>query len=364
MSPASKKISAASARAHTRGKSQSRSASFTSLLYKISGILLVILLARFYGAAQPPPPSDPLITSPRIKLSDGRYLSYLESGVPKEKANYKVIFIHGFDCNKFSVFPLSQGLIEELGIYQLSFDRAGYGESDPDPKKTERSTALDIEELADNMGLGSKFYVMGYSMGGEIAWSCLKYIPHRLAGVCIVAPVSNYWWPNFPPNVTKKAYSKQLVRDQWAVGVAHYAPWLVYWWNSQKWFPACSVIEHNPLIFSPPDLQILASFEKAHNATYVRQQGEFESLHRDMIVGFGSWEFDPMDLDIPFPNGEGSVQLWHGTEDLIVPAMLSRYISQNLPWVQYHEIADAGHLFPLAEGMTDHLFRKLLIGDQ
>ncbi|KAK8956504.1 hypothetical protein KSP39_PZI001574 [Platanthera zijinensis] len=363
MSPASKKISAASARAHTRGKIQSTSASYSSVLYKISGILLVALLAQFYRAAQPPPPNGPLITSPRIKLSDGRHLAYLESGVPKEKANYQVIFIHGFDCCKFSVFPLSQGLIEELGIYQLSFDRAGYGESDPDPKKSERSTALDIEELADNMGLGSKFYVMGYSMGGEIAWTCLKYIPHRLAGVAIVAPVSNYWWPNFPPNVTREAYSKQLLQDQWAVGVAHYVPWLVYWWNSQKWFPTSSVIDHNPLICSPPDFQILASFEKAHNAAYIRQQGEFESLHRDMIVGFGSWEFDPMDLENPFPSGEGSVHLWHGTEDFIVPAMLSRYISQKLPWVQYHEIAGAGHLFPLAGGMTDALFRKLLVGE-
>ena len=25
----------------------------------------------------------------------------------------------------------------------------------------------------------------------------------------------------------------------------------------------------------------------------VRQQGEFESVHRDLIVGFGNWEFDP-----------------------------------------------------------------------
>lgn len=72
-----------------------------------------------------------------------------------------------------------QALLEELGIYLLSFDRAGYGESDPHPKMTEKSTALDIEELADKLELGSKFYIIGFSMGGEIGWTCLKFIPHR-----------------------------------------------------------------------------------------------------------------------------------------------------------------------------------------
>jgi len=61
----------------------------------------------------------------------------------------------------------------------VGFDRPGYGESDPNPKRTPENMALDIEELADQLELGSKFYVVGYSMGGELVWGCLKYIPHR-----------------------------------------------------------------------------------------------------------------------------------------------------------------------------------------
>lgn len=64
-------------------------------------------------------------------------------------------------------------------MYVVSFDRPGYGQSDPDPKQTMQSIALDIEELADKLGLGSRFYLLGFSMGGQIGWSCLKYIPHR-----------------------------------------------------------------------------------------------------------------------------------------------------------------------------------------
>jgi pimeloyl-ACP methyl ester carboxylesterase len=72
-----------------------------------------------------------------------------------------------------------QEVAQELGIYLLSFDRPGYAESDPDPAPSEKSIALDIEELADNLKLGPKFHLIGFSMGGEIMWSCLKYIPHR-----------------------------------------------------------------------------------------------------------------------------------------------------------------------------------------
>ena len=61
----------------------------------------------------------------------------------------------------------------------MSFDKPGYGESDPHPKQTLKSLALDIEELVDQLELGSKFYVIGYSIGSHLVWGCLKYIPHR-----------------------------------------------------------------------------------------------------------------------------------------------------------------------------------------
>ncbi|MCD9560015.1 hypothetical protein HAX54_018440 [Datura stramonium] len=76
-----------------------------------------------------------------------------------------------------------------LGIYIVQFDRAGYGESDPNPKRSLRSEASDIEELADHLELGSKFYIIGFSMGCYPTWSCIKHLSHRLAGVAFVVPI-------------------------------------------------------------------------------------------------------------------------------------------------------------------------------
>ncbi|KAG6516453.1 hypothetical protein ZIOFF_026918 [Zingiber officinale] len=318
------------------------------MLKTLSSVLFIGIIAWSYQAIQPPPAKicgsqdGPRVTAPRIKLKDGRHLAYLENGVPKETAKYKIVFIHGFDCCRYDVFSISPALIEELGIYLLSFDRAGYGESDPNPKMTEKNTALDIEELADQLGLGTQFFVIGFSIGGEIAWTTLKYIPHspvgnlyiasshkyiicidclrdatmcRLAGAAIVAPAFNYWWHGFPSNLTTEAYNLLFPQDKWAL------------------------------------------------REEIRQQGEYVSLHRDLMLGFQCWEFSPLELDNPFPNNEGSVHLWHGVEDRIVPVMLSRYISQKLSWVHYHELPDAGHMFPVADGMSDAIVKALLLGN-
>lgn len=96
----------------------------------------------------------------------------------------------------------------------------------------------------------------------------------------------------------------------------------------------------------------------------MRQQGEFETLHRDMMVGFGKWDYSPLELRNPVPDKEGAVQLWHGAKDLVVAPTMSRHIARELPWIRYRELPDAGHMFPLAGGMGDLIVESLLQGER
>lgn len=69
----------------------------------------------------------------------------------------------------------------------VSYDRPGYGQSDPHPGRTLNSSAQDMVYMADTLRMGVKFWVLGYSGGGPHAWAALHYIPHRLAGTeCFV----------------------------------------------------------------------------------------------------------------------------------------------------------------------------------
>ncbi|GAA0152694.1 hydrolase [Lithospermum erythrorhizon] len=367
----SRKISAASARSHTRKPKQN--SSFTSGIFKkILLVFFVGFVAYAYQASRPPPPKlcgsseGPPVTASRIKLKDGRHLAYKEAGVPKDIAKHKIVYIHGFDScrHDLSIYPtLSAETIESLGVYIVAFDRPGYGQSDPNPQRTLKSMAQDVEQLADQLGLGSKFYVVGFSMGGEAVWTCLKYIPHRLAGATLIAPVVNYWWPGFPADLSKEAYYMQFPQDQWTLRVAHYLPWLTYWWNTQKFFPSSSVIARSDDILNKEDKDVIPRFNSSETEdAEIRQQGEYESIHRDLMIGFGKWEFDPMDLETPFPNGEGSVHLWMGDEDLYVPVTLQRYIAKRLNWICYHELPGSGHMFPYADGMGDAIVKSLVSG--
>ncbi|KAI4382247.1 hypothetical protein MLD38_008235 [Melastoma candidum] len=335
-------------------------------------ILVAGVIFYVFRRIRPPPPkvcgtaNGPPVTSPRIKLADGRHLAYRERGVPKDKARFRVVLVHGFDSSKDLYIPLSQEFMEEIGMYLLTFDRAGYGESDPDQKRTVKSAAFDIQELADRLELGNRFYLMGLSIGTHLVWSCMKYIPHRLAGVTLVVPVINFWWPAFPPELAQEAFKKQLKRDQWKLWIAHHMPGLVYWWMTQRLFPYSSIMQRHPILHNPRDFATIQAMSKFPNPDEhkIRQQGEHESLYRDMILHFGTWEFDPMELDNPFPNGEGSVHLWHGYADKLVPVELQRYVAKKLPWIKYHEVPDGGHLMIHEGKLCEAMFRELCLGEE
>nr|GEX79983.1 putative alpha/beta hydrolase fold protein [Tanacetum cinerariifolium] len=111
-------------------------------------------------------------------------------------------------------------------------------------------------------------------------------------------------------------------------------------WTCLKYIP------HSPAILSRQDIELVPKFTAGTEAVegHVRQQVEYESIHRDLNIGFGKWEFDPMEIENPFPNNEGSVHIWMGDEDLLVPLTLQRYIAQQIPWINYHELTGAGHM--------------------
>ncbi|CAI9279372.1 unnamed protein product [Lactuca saligna] len=69
------------------------------MIAKVEIAVVGVFLGWIYTRIIPPPPrvcgspGGPPITSPRIQLNDGRHLPYKEWGVPKDKANYKIIVI-------------------------------------------------------------------------------------------------------------------------------------------------------------------------------------------------------------------------------------------------------------------------------
>jgi hypothetical protein len=84
------------------------------MINRITVAVVVILAGWTYMAIKPPPPkicgsiNGPPVTSPRVKLSDGRHLAYREFGFPKDEARYKIIVVHGYGSSKDTHLPVSQ----------------------------------------------------------------------------------------------------------------------------------------------------------------------------------------------------------------------------------------------------------------
>ncbi|XP_018467910.2 uncharacterized protein LOC108839655 [Raphanus sativus] len=305
---------------------------------------------------------DSCLNSNRVKLRDGRFLAYRESGVSKEEAKYKIILVHGFGSSKDMNFSASKELIQELGVYLLFYDRSGYGDSDANTKRSLKSEVDDIAELADHLEIGPKFYLIGISMGSYPTWGCLKHIPHRLSGVAFVAPVVNYRWPSLPKKLIKKDYRRGIIR--WCLRISRFAPGLLHWWVVQKVIPSnSSVLESNPVYFNSHDVEVLKRTTGFPMLTKdkLRERNVFDTLRDDLVACFGQWDFEPADLNI---TGESSVHIWHGKEDKVVPFQLQRCILQKQPLINYHEIPQGGHLIVHYDGTCDAILRALLLGEE
>lgn len=64
---------------------------------------------------------DSSASSNRVKLRDGRFLAYRETGVPKEEAKYKIILVHGFGSSKdmnFSASNVRNALLDLVWMFE------------------------------------------------------------------------------------------------------------------------------------------------------------------------------------------------------------------------------------------------------
>ncbi|GJY16075.1 hypothetical protein Tco_0386497 [Tanacetum coccineum] len=120
-----------------------------------------------------------------------------------------------------------QELMDELVIFLLQFDRAGYRESDLNPKRLLKSEASDIEVLADPLK----------------------------AGVVVAVSFLNYRWPSLPYDLILDDYRKKL--SKFMLWIGRHTPGLLHWWLTQKVYSSSSLLDKNAKFFSTKDLEVM-----------------------------------------------------------------------------------------------------------
>ncbi|MFI6317015.1 alpha/beta fold hydrolase [Nonomuraea sp. NPDC050556] len=115
-------------------------------------------------------------------MPDGRRLHYVSRGA----GELVVVFESGLGGTR-----LDWGLVlDGVAVHTraVAYDRAGLGRSDPDPSRRDVARlAEDLGHLLDGLG-GSRFVLVGHSLGGPIIRACAALRPERIAGLVLVDP--------------------------------------------------------------------------------------------------------------------------------------------------------------------------------
>ncbi|KAK6936001.1 Alpha/beta hydrolase fold-1 [Dillenia turbinata] len=308
----------------------------------------------------------------RILLPDGRYLAYEERGVPADKARFSVITLHSFLSSRLAGIPgLKSSLLEEYGIRLVTYDLPGFGESDPHPDRNLESSARDMLHLADALGVSDKFWVVGHSSGAMHAWAALRYIPDRLAGAAMLAPVVNPYESSLTKEEREKIWKKWTPKKKFMYFIARRMPGLLAFFYRQsflsgrhgqidKWLFLSLGTRDRALIMDP----VFEEFWQRDVEESVRQ-GSTKPFVEEAALQVSDWGFSLSDLKIHnnrqpkgifdwlksmYSDAEqelvgflGSIHIWQGMDDSVVPPSSTDFIHRILPSAAVHKLPNEGH---------------------
>lgn len=308
----------------------------------------------------------------RILLPDGRHLAYQEQGVPSERARITLVASHSFLSSRLAGIPgIKASLLQEFGVRLVTYDLPGFGESDPHPGRNLESSAMDMLYLSYAVHITEKFWVVGYSGGSIHTWAALKYIPDRVAGAFIVAPLINPYEPGMNKVEKYRTWEKWTSKRKFMYFLTRKFPaFLPYFYHRSflsgnldqidKWL-SMSLGKRDKAMIEEVKYQ---DFWKRDLGESVRQ-GNVKPFVEEAILQVSNWGFTISDLNVQKkrqgkgvifwlksiykrPREEltgffGPIHIWQGMEDRVVPPSMSDYVQRVLPGAMVHKLLYEGH---------------------
>jgi pimeloyl-ACP methyl ester carboxylesterase len=264
---------------------------------------------------------------------DGRTLAVLDAGVEDGPA---VFACHG---TPGSALPW-RGSVEDAesrGMRLISYDRPGYGGSDPLPGRNVAAAAGDIAAIADALGI-RRFAVEGGSGGGPHALACGALLSDRVVGVGCLAGVAPYpaegldWLEGMGQGNLDEFAAALAGRDA-------LEPFLEKEANAILGAEPEELVDALRSLLSPVDVAVLSGefAEYLVDATRRAIGGSLEGWIEDDFAFVAPWGFELADIRVP-------VQLCQGGQDRMVPMAHGRWLAHRVPGVQPLLSEEDGHL--------------------
>ena len=278
--------------------------------------------------------SEPPAGAPRARVlrnAAGRQVGVYEYGDPD---GAPLFALHGTPaCG--AGFDWTDGPARARGLRVIAPDRPGIGWSDPVTLTSVAAYAPELEALADELGF-DRFSVLGYSGGGPYALAAAYGLADRVETVTIVAGAGE---------IGAWAEMRDLARSDRQVT-----------WLALHARPLASVVmraaDVGARAFPRLALQSAATEMSARDRTVLRALGTArESMApfrlalahgpRGVVDDYAllarPWRFRLGDIARP-------VQVWHGTDDTLVPLAHSEALVARLPDASLTVWPGEGHL--------------------
>ncbi|KAG7964520.1 hypothetical protein I3843_09G175400 [Carya illinoinensis] len=308
-----------------------------------------------------------------ILLPDGRRMAYHEQGVPADRARFSLIAPHSFLSSRLAGIPgVKMSLLEEYGVRLVTYDLPGFGESDPHLGRNLNSSAFDMLYLSNAVGISDKFWLLGYSSGAMHAWASLRYIPNRIAGAAMLAPMINPYERGMTKEEMKKMWETWVPRRKLLHFLARRFPKLLSYFYRQRFLSGKHDRIDNQLYLSLGERDKILIEKSIFEEFWHRdveesiRQGNPKPFIEEAELQVSVWGFSPADLQVQrkcqrrgilswlrslWSQAEceltgflGPIHIWQGMDDRVIPPSVVDYIVRVLPEAIVHKLPNEGHL--------------------
>lgn len=266
---------------------------------------------------------------------DGGTVQYLvDEGAP---ADAKILIFHHGTPAAGPVDPDVVRQARAAGLRVVELVRPGYGRSTRQPGRTTADVVPLVAALADHLG-ADRFVSFGWSGGGPHVLATAALMPDRCVGAVCLAGVA----PFEAEGLDYLAGMGQDNIDEFGATVEGPDALAAYLEQARAGLVDVTgdqVIDSMTSLLPPVDRELLTGDAAEHFAAELRWSvasgiwGWFD----DNVAFVEPWGFDVASIDVP-------VQVWQGSEDLMVPFAHGQWLAANVGSCEPHLIEGEGHL--------------------
>lgn len=279
-------------------------------------------------------------------LSDGVQLSYARYGPETGKPAF---YFHGLPGSRREGILMHKACLRH-GVQLIAVDRPGYGHSELSTESRLEYCPRSIVELAQHLGF-TYFYLFAASGGAPYALACASSLQERVLGTGICCGLAEVARPELRDKMAGFArlafhltrlnpvllkYSYGLI----TAALARLAP------RAAIDMLASILSEPDRSLLRQPDIKAIF----AANLHEAFRHGPGGAL-ADMCTALEPWPFELSRI--------GSLSIWHGTRDRVVPLQHSQWLAKNLPNSTLHIIENEGH-FSLPVLYADSVIQSVI----